>query len=271
MAATHNNAGIVASSFIATKKNASVQSFSQALAFLHDQAGATQFKVGDEVQLAARSPNLRLRVMAINPGPVPPFGPVTEIGVVLYNTVIVTYRNDETFTTDSGGFATMMTCTRITQFTPAWADACRGDRTIFLSGFYADKNANRFRVPSEHPLGHVVGQKIPAPKLKRGKASEPHGRLRFLMSPDGDVYSLNDNHPKEFVYPSLEYDKIGRDAEGNFTGDYTAPLTYELKRDNYNLVDLRDTRGISQSDLPLDLLNAHRQLWEMPIIEIVEA
>lgn len=268
MASTHDYAGIAALN-VATKRDAEIKSFAQALEFLKRETMASLFQIGDEVQLAARTPNLRLRVMSIEQGLVNPFGKATEIGVVVYDTVVVTYRKDETFTTDSGGFVTPMTCSRINQFTPDWVYASRADRSIWLGGIYGDQNANRFRVDDTE--GRVVGQRIPAPVLKRGKASKPHGRLRFMMDTEGKIYSLNDNHPKELGYEQLQYDKIGRDGEGNFTGDYNAPLQYKLVRGEYTVSQLRWCRGVSQSDLPLELLNAHRQLWNMPVIELVEA
>jgi hypothetical protein len=90
------------------------------------------------------------------------------------------------------------------------------------------------------------------------------------MSYDGFIYSLNDDHDKEMVYPQLQYDEIGRDEDGNYTGNYNGPLPYALVRNTYRLSDLRGTRGIHQGDVPLELLNLHRKMWDMPPIEMVD-
>lgn len=268
MPSTHDYAGIAAFQ-IRTKRNAEIKSFAQALDFLRTESGNTLFRVGYEEVLALRSENLRLRVLAVEPS-IGPLGTPTEIGVVLYDTVIVTYRNDETFTTNSGGYLTPTTTSRMGQFTPEWTWFGRANRVLYNRGFYADNNANRFRVVAERPSVAIVGEETPAPVLKRKKAKGAHGTLRWMADGDSptDIISLNDAHPNEVVFAELDFEGIGRDDDGNYTGDYTAPLRYNMRRERNN--SLRGYRGLAKNDVPLDIVNLHRRAWGMPEIELVE-
>lgn len=270
MPSTHEYAGIAASP-IATKRNAEIVSFASALAFLHtevanlsyggdlEKAKRATWRAGDQVPLALRSPNLKLRVLRCDDS-----GQPTHIGVVLYNTVIVTYRNDETFTCNTGGYNTPTTMSRLNQFTPLpyrWR-AHRGDRMMWLAGHWAENDANRFTVAE---IG-LVGEEVKAPTLKRNKAKSAHGTLRWLSDYEGHIMSVNDKYPGQVVYPELQYEKIG---EG---GNYNAPLQYELKRGKVGIVGtLRGSFGVAKADVPLDIVNEHRKVWGMPLIELVPA
>lgn len=263
MPATHNNAGISASCYVDTKRGAKVQSFATALAFLRIETDQTRFSVGQEVQLAKRSPNLKLRVVKTADN-----GQPTEIGVVLYDTVIITYRNDETFTCNTGGFITATTATRMSQFSPPAYEHKfgRGHRQMFVGSKWADENMNRFNV-NEFA---VIGPEVKAPKLKRGRANVAHGRIRYFVDPEGNIYSVNDMRRSDgkMVCPILDYEAIGRDENGKQTGDFTGPLKYNLEIVNGNPYR-EGAVGIDATAVPLDLANAHRVKWGMPEIELV--
>jgi hypothetical protein len=254
MPATHNNAGIAASCFIIVKRDSKITSYQSALDFLKTETEKDTFRAGEEVVVGKNSTNLKLRVVLVHDGK-----PV-YLGIVLYDTVILTFRQDETFTVNSGGHITPTTVTRLNQFSPKWARFHRVDRNLMVGSCYADQDTNRFLVDGPG----IVGEEVPPPVLKRHRSKKPHGTLRWLSDGDGNIYSTNNMHPDELVYPELQFDRIGRD------GNYNAPLEYELKRESDRSKSwLRGLFGIAKSDVPLPLVNLHRKMWEMPEIELV--
>lgn len=275
MPATHNNAGIAASSFVAVKGDAEITTFSEALAFLKKNGGGhlmrptiedkfdTMWKVGDEVVIGKGTKNVKLRVLEIEARYENRFGDPTTIGLVLYDTVIVAYYLDGTFTTNSGGHRTPTTCTRLNQFTPDSHHFHVGNRVLWNGAFYADEHANRFQANRAEAESKVVGHEATAPKVKRKKANGPHGTLRWMADSEGNVYSFNDMHLGEAVFPLLLFDEIGKD------GDYTGPLPYELVREKIGSGGRYGLYGVAKNDVPLDLVNVHRTLWGMPTIELV--
>jgi hypothetical protein len=54
-------------------------------------------------------------------------------GIVLYNTEIVRFYQDETFSVDNGGFNTPTTSTRVTQFTPMGYSAWHSKGKMMLN------------------------------------------------------------------------------------------------------------------------------------------
>lgn len=79
MPANHLNSGIPASCFINVKRDAPIDSFATARAFMEYEKG-TQLNKGDEATIGVSSKVLKLRVLSMvaqHP---------TEIGVVLYGT-----------------------------------------------------------------------------------------------------------------------------------------------------------------------------------------
>lgn len=90
----HPYAGIPANQNIKTIGDAKVRTYEEADAFL------------DGANMAQLASNVRL------------FRHEDYISLVLYNTEVVRYYPDETFSVDNGGFNTPTTRQRITQFTP---------------------------------------------------------------------------------------------------------------------------------------------------------
>lgn len=95
MRATNAYAGIAASNFVKAKAN--IQSYAEAFDFL----------IGHDTRELAS--HVHVRHAAYDRA---------VIEVVLYETPVVTYYPDETFTVTNGGFRTPTTKTRINQFTP---------------------------------------------------------------------------------------------------------------------------------------------------------
>jgi len=233
--ATHQHAGIAALGPIKTRRNADIGSFASALEFLRHELGV--LREGSRTQLAA---HVTLRVDKMR-GDEP-----THISVVLYETPIVTYRWDETFTTGSGGHLTFTTVNRLNQFVPApYRGRCsRSRRTLFLGGTYADEHANRFLV---RRIG-VFGKKVEAPRIIRNSSKSPHGRLCWALDDLGDVFSMNTKHPNEAV---IEGDE----------GLERVSLSYS------DFLHLRTgSAGLACSSVPIATVNAHRAKWGMPPI-----
>lgn len=127
---THNNAGIAATTTVKTKKDLVVNSFETAeRAFFELSEGSFRW----EVNLAS---NVRLRRQ---PG---------YFAIVLYDTEIVRYYPDGTFSVDSGGFNTPTTANRVTQFTP---DGWRGFNEKKQLGIWKPPHENKIEI---HPATH---------------------------------------------------------------------------------------------------------------------
>lgn len=92
---THTNAGIAALTTLKTVGNAEVHSYEDAECFL---GGLSFRKIASNVMIFRNSP--------------------TTISVKLYQTDIVTYHKDGTFTAQNGGFNTPTTSARAQQFGP---------------------------------------------------------------------------------------------------------------------------------------------------------
>jgi len=88
-------------------------------------------------------------------------------------------------------------------------------------------------------------------------------RLTFAVMEDGLV--LSRLIPAEdglcIAFPVLDYDGIGKDEAGNFSGDFTGPLTYNLEKMGieaiYGLVSHWTKK------IPLAIKNEHRTFWGM--------
>lgn len=198
--------------------------------------------------------NLRLLVLKRNES-----GPV-EIGVVLYDTIILAYRNDETFTADSGGYPSVTTCTRMSQFAP---EAYRHkfhvhDRTVRCAGYYAERHANRFAVNERKVIGPVTKP----PKLKRKTSKNPHGRIRFFVGND-EVISINNNHPQKIAFKEIIFDSLPKN--GSYNADFDTKMSVDSDR-----IQWKDYEPIDAMKLPLDLVNDHRKAWGMPVIKMIE-
>jgi hypothetical protein len=153
---THDYAGIVANNPIKTIKLAEdVTSYDKAvLAYDRILWAIHQGKLGShrrrrvasatswqDVMIAS---NVWLRrVLSEAPG-IEPY-----MAIVLYDTEIVRYYPDGTFSVDNGGFNTPTTSSRITQFTPDGFHAWHKDKQIILTNIDSDWNARTF-----HPATH---------------------------------------------------------------------------------------------------------------------
>lgn len=108
---THPNGGIPASCYI--KAKAEIRSYADASAFLAEGTQNNRL-VASHVTIARRSP--------------------TTIAVRLYNTDIITYHSDETFSFSNGGFYTPTTSTRCNQFGPKGYHFSHGKRILHANG-----------------------------------------------------------------------------------------------------------------------------------------
>ena len=247
MPATHSNAGISACMYVAVKGDAKITTFSEALEFLNRHEPS--LSVGTEVLIGKRTKTLKLRVLEMDKEP-------TKIGLVLYDTVIVVYYKNGTYTTNSGGYLTPTTCTRLKQFTPIGNYFAVGNRQLLNNGYYADKHVNVFAG------NEVVGVVTPVPCLKRKSSKTPHGTLRWMTDDSGMIYSTNSKYRDELVHPVILFDQIGKD------GDFTGEIPYGLIRSNVTSQEMAGLRGIQKLSVPLNIVNAHRALWKMPEIVV---
>ena len=88
--------------------------------------------------------------------------------------------------------------------------------------------------------------------------------LTFAVMDDGLVLSQVIPTPADglcVACPVLEYDRIGKDAEGNDTGNFTGPLTYHLEAMPISV--LYGRKDWWTKKVPLAVKNEHRAFWGM--------
>ncbi len=241
---------ISARKFLRLRKGFVPGSFASMLAWMKTRQDPIH--LGDEFS-PAYIETLRLRVTAVDDGK------PTEIAVVLYDTEILRYRNDETFTVDTGGFATLTTSTRLKQFSPpcytGWGSS---DRNMSCCGFYAEKHLNRFKVSERG----IVGERHKAPKLIRRKAKTPHGTLRWFRFEDGFIASVNDRQRNRMCCPFLDFESLPKNGSFNRPFDVNLEIIKGHPADHGGV-------GISKVHVPLNIVNQHRKMWGMPPIDTV--
>jgi hypothetical protein len=124
---TNEWAGIAAN--IDIKAKAKIGSYADAKAFLHAQGGNFKADLASNVRVERDIGDLS--------------GP---IHVVLYETRIVTYYPDETFSVANGGYNTPTTSRRVTQFTPDGYIFGHQDKKLALNGKKGSAENQRFPV-----------------------------------------------------------------------------------------------------------------------------
>ena len=110
MPATHPYSGVAANTDVKTRTE-EYRSFAELLRFLEEEHVFSRL-IASNVQVVASDWD--------NAGD----SSVIEIDVVLYDTPIVRYYKDGSFSVDNGGFNTPTTMNRINQFTPSWFWCC---------------------------------------------------------------------------------------------------------------------------------------------------
>ena len=116
---THQYSGIPANSTI--KQAGTVESFSDAVSFL---AGYDSRLLASNVMVRANREH-------------------EFIAIVLYDTEIIRYYMDGTFSVDNGGYNTPTTASRVTQFTLPGYSAYHAKKQMWLNG-HATGHDNRF-------------------------------------------------------------------------------------------------------------------------------
>ena len=119
MTSTHNYAGIAALPGI--KAQAEIHSHEDANKFLGKD---TEKQLASNVKVCRRGDSIAIR---------------------LYDTDIITYHNDSTFEADNGGFNTVTTANRCTQFGPKDVHFCHYKKLLRANGRYAC-TGKRFKV-----------------------------------------------------------------------------------------------------------------------------
>jgi hypothetical protein len=105
MPARHSYSGIAANSDVKTQTE-EYKSFPELLVFLQEQ----------QVEARTLASNVLVRASEWDDNS----GDVTRIDIVLYDTPVVSYYRNGSFSVDNGGFNTPTTMNRINQFTPRW-------------------------------------------------------------------------------------------------------------------------------------------------------
>lgn len=94
--------------------------------------------------------------------------------------------------------------------------------------------------------------------------------ITYAIHPDGLVYSrFRENmNCRGIAIPVLLYDKLGKDDDGNDTGDFTAPFEYELQV--FPVRSLLPTMSVLRwtKKIPIPLKNRHREFWGLPPLKV---
>jgi hypothetical protein len=105
MPARHAHSGIAANSVVRTQTE-EYKSFPELLSFLQEQ----------QVEARTLASNVLVRASEWDDNS----GDVTRVDIVLYDTPVVSYYRDGSFSVDNGGFNTPTTMNRVNQFAPHW-------------------------------------------------------------------------------------------------------------------------------------------------------
>lgn len=129
MAATHPNAGIAANSDVRTRVPFRAQSYKE-ICETYDSLLKVNTHVTDDGWYYWHELGSNVWMSEIGHRG----WPLSFISIKLYDTEIVRYYPDDTFTVSNGGFNTLTTRQRIAQFTPKGWNAWHENKKLYLVG-----------------------------------------------------------------------------------------------------------------------------------------